>query len=55
MESGQELRRSYETKDIEAKKTLQKINEELTSAISELREERRLNSRLQTDIQNSRT
>ena len=38
LESVHELRRSYETKDIDTKKAIQKINEELSSALAELRE-----------------
>ena len=33
---------------------MQKINEELSSALSELREERRMSSRMQSDIQGHR-
>ena len=55
LESGQEVRRSYETKDIESKKAIHKINEELSSALAELRDERRINARLQTDVQGYRT
>ncbi len=34
---------------------MQKLSEYLSSALSELREERRLNARMQTDIQNYRS
>jgi hypothetical protein len=41
-------------KDVESKRTSQKINEDLTTAIAELREEKRTSARQLTELQNLR-
>lgn len=54
LDSGQDIRRTYQLKDVESKRTSQKINEDLTTAIAELREEKRTSARQLTELQNLR-
>jgi hypothetical protein len=52
VEGSQEIRKNYESKDLDNKKSVQKISEELSIATSELREEKRVAARLQNDLAN---
>lgn len=52
LENGQEIRKQYESKELENKRTIQRLTEDQASATSELREERRTNARLQGELQN---
>ena len=52
LENGQEIRKLYESKELERKRTIQRLTEDQASTTSELREEKRTNARLQSELQN---
>ena len=52
LENGQEIRKLYESKELESKRTIQRLTEDQASTTSELREEKRTNARLQSELQN---
>jgi chromosome segregation ATPase len=51
LESGQEVRKSYEMRDLDSKKNVQRLTEDIATLTSELRDERRAAARLQVELQ----
>lgn len=47
LEAGQDVKRDYNNKDLENKKIINKLNEDLAAIASEIRDEKKSNSRLQ--------
>lgn len=55
LENGQEIRRSYEGKEVEGKRQVQRLSEDLAAVSAELREEKRSGARWQSELQNLKT
>ncbi len=50
METGQQIRREFDHKETDNKKTIQRLNEDIVSLTSELREEKKSSNRYQNEL-----
>lgn len=55
LENGHDIKKDYETKSLENKRTIQNLNQEISELLAEIREEKTKNSRMVSELNTAKS